>query len=252
MAHVITIANQKGGVGKSTTALCISELLKREGLRVLLVDLDMQGNSSYINDVNLKDSLSIREVFLGANTKEAIIDGKFTKIIRSSPDINNIQDSIRSTGREYILREALQNVHAEFDYIIIDTAPSLAITTVNAFTASNQVIIPIYPDIFSVMGLMNLSNAIEEVRRYTNPTLGETRILFTRYVAKGIMSQKVKAITEQGADEFGFNPYETKIRECVRVSKAQFAKESMFDDKALSTSALDYIALVGNEILGGK
>ncbi|MDD3365341.1 MAG: AAA family ATPase, partial [Syntrophomonas sp.] len=189
MSRIITIATQKGGTGKTTTTHALGVGLIERGYKVLFIDLDPQGNLSYILQTEELKS-TIYEVLTGkTKARDAIQHQQCGDIIPSSPALARANLELKNTGKEYRLKETLQPIKDDYDYIIIDTPPSLGLLTINALTASDSVIIPSQADIFSLQGIGQLYSTIETIKKYTNPDLSIEGILLTRHNSRSILSR---------------------------------------------------------------
>ncbi len=181
MAKVISVSNQKGGVGKTTTTGAVAAGFKLKGYKVLCVDLDPQSNLSFSSGAETEDCPTIYEILKGeAKSSFSIQKMSSFDIISSNILLSGIELEFTQTGREYLLKEALNTVKDKYDYIFIDTPPALSILTVNAFTASDYIIIPMLADIFSLQGIAQLSETIDRVRRYCNPNVKVEGIVLTK------------------------------------------------------------------------
>lgn len=245
MKEIITVINQKGGVGKSTTAQNIGAGIKQlHKKRVLFIDLDAQGNLSYSLGAN-PNSLSAIDVLLGnCEIKEAIQETPQGDLIRSNTDLSNIETYLKNTGKEYKLKEALETVLSDYDYIIIDTPPSLGLLSVNALTASTGVIIPSQADIFSLQGIGQLAKTIEAVKKYCNPTLFIKGIVLTRYSARSVLSRDIAEMLETTAKQLQTKLYKTTIREGIAIKESQINVMSIFEYAPKSNPAIDYKHLI--------
>lgn len=244
----IAIINQKGGVGKSTTAAAVGAGLSLKGHRVLFIDLDAQGNLSYTLEAATNGN-TIIDVLQGAvSPEEAVQHTAQADIIAGSPSLAGADTVITATGKEYRLREALEKISGNYDYCIIDTPPALGILTINALTACNGAIIPAQADIYSLQGISQLYNTIETVKKYCNPVLKINGIVLTRFSSRAIISREVAEMIDQTAAQFQTKLYNTKIRECTAIKEAQAMQQNIFDYAPKSNAAADYTELV-NEIL---
>lgn len=244
----ITIINQKGGVGKSTTALAIGAGLSIKGYKVLYVDLDAQGNLSYTLNADIRGYNSLGVLERPKTIKEEIQRLNNVDILASTPNLAGADNIINQTGKEYRLKEALELVADIYDYCIIDTPPALGVVTINALTASTGAIIPAQSDIYSLQGISQLNQTIEAVKRYCNPNLFIMGIVLTRYNKRAIIRREVAEMLEVIAKELDTKLYNTKIRECTALVEAQAMKEDIYTYAPKSNATADYMALV-NEIL---
>jgi chromosome partitioning protein len=248
--EVIAVINQKGGVGKSTTAHAIGAGLTLKGHRVLYVDLDAQGNLSYTLRADT-NGLTAMELLQGRNTQAAIQRTAQGDIIASSPSLAGADTIITAVGKEYRLREALEPLKKNYDYCIIDTPPALGILTINALTACNGAIIPAQADIYSLQGISQLHTTIETVKQYCNPALTIKGIVLTRYNSRAIISREVADMIEQTAGQLQTKLYKAKIRECTAIKEAQATQQDIYSYAPRSNATADYTALIV-EILGGE
>ena len=249
MKQIIAITNQKGGVGKSTTAQAMGAGLQQEGYKVLFVDLDAQGNLSYTLGSD-GGGYSILDVLRKeARADQAIQHTTGGDLIASSPSLSGADILLDQTGKEYRLKEALDLIQARYDYIILDTPPALGILTVNALTACTWAIIPAQADTYSLQGIAQLYNTIDAVRRYCNPTLIVKGILLTRHGGRTILSRDMADMIGDAAKMLGTTLFTTTIRENVAVKESQACRQDIFTYAPKSNAAQDYSALI-NELLG--
>lgn len=246
---VLAVINQKGGVGKSTTALAIGAGLTLKGFSVLYVDLDAQGNLSYTLGATTQGYNAIGVLQRPETAKEEIQHTGQGDIIASSPSLAGADAAIIETGKEYRLREALESISGDYDYCIIDTPPALGILTINALVACKGVIIPAQADIYSLQGISQLNSTIEAVKRYCNKDLSIMGIVLTRYSSRSIISREVAEMLEQTAEQLNTKLYKAKIRECTAIKEAQATKQNIFNYAPKSNATADYKALV-EEIIG--
>jgi len=243
MSYVIAIINQKGGVGKSTTAHALATGLTLRGFRVLAIDMEPQGNLSYSFGAE-PEGLSVFDLLNGHPAGDTIQRTMQGEIIASATSLNGADISFIETGKEYRLREALLPIKSNFDYIVIDTPPALGILAINALTAADGAIVPALADIFSVQGIGQLYSTITAVRRYTNPQLVVLGILLTRYSSRSILARDIAEMLEDTAKELQSNVFNARIREAVAVREAQASQQSLFAYAAKSTAAQDYQELI--------
>lgn len=246
--HIIAIINQKGGVGKSTTADAIGAGLQLRGNSVLYIDLDAQGNLSYAKQA--EPAPTVYQVLTRElRAADAIQRTERASILASDPALSGADMAINMTGKEYRLREGLRTVQ-DFDYCIIDTPPALGILTVNALTACTGVIIPAQADVYSMHGIGQLYDTIQAVQQYCNPELTIMGIVLTRFQPRTIVSREITEVMADTARRFGTRLYQSRIRECVVIKEAQIEQTDIFTYAPRSNAAADYAALV-DEIIGG-
>ena len=244
----VSVINQKGGVGKSTTAEMLISALSLKGFKVLAIDLDAQGNLSYSLAANL-DSPTILEVLTEEISAKDAIKKARADVISSNKALAGADAFIADTGKEYRLKEALEKIAKNYDFCIIDTPPALGILTINALTASDSVIIPAQADIYSLQGIENLEETIKAVKKYCNPNLKIEGILLTRYNTRTILSREVSEMAEKLAEKLETKLFKAKIRDAVAVKEAQISQESLFKYAPKSNVTKDYEGFI-NEFLG--
>lgn len=238
--EVITIALQKGGTAKTTTAQTLGVGLHKMGYKVLFIDLDSQGSLSYSLNATTQNK-GIYGALKGiVDVKETIVHTERGDVIPGTDDLAGIDGELTATGKEYKLKELLEPIKKEYDFIIIDTPPALGILSVNALTASDSVIIPVQADIFSLQGVGQLYDTIQAVQRYTNPDLKVKGLLLCRYNARSVLTRDLTALIENTAQELGTKVFETKIRECIALKEAQAMQTNIFDYAPNSNAAKDY------------
>src|SRR5881409_4020177 len=202
LGRVISFANQKGGVAKTTTTLNLGVALKEKGHEVLLVDLDPQGNLTMSQGWNPEEIERVAEVDVAV----------------SSIDLAGAELALSSMiGRERALEKALVSVKAKYDYILIDTPPSLGLLTINALVASNGVIVPVQCEYLSLRGLVQLENTLSMIRENLNPDVGIEGILATMYDSRTLHSREALEILEEN---FGNLVFKTRIRKTIRYAEA--------------------------------
>lgn len=233
----ITIAQQKGGTGKTTTAHAIGAGLREQGKRVLSVDLDAQANLSYIMGAKL-DGLTVLDVLKGTAAAAAIQKTDGGNIIPGTPFLAGA-DAMFS-GKVYALAEALKPIAKRFDFCVIDTPPALGALTVAALTAADSVIIPCLPDVLSIQAIGQISETIEGIRSTCNPKLKTAGILLTRYTQRQKLTKDTETILERAAEGIGTRLFKTRIRETVSIREAQAMGMSIYAYSPRSAGAIDY------------
>ncbi len=245
----IAIINQKGGVGKSTTALAIGAGITLRGHSVLYIDLDAQGNLSYSIGADTQGYNAFGVLERPETIRSEIQHTPQGDIIASSPRLAGADKLLEATGKEYRLKEALETLKDLYDYCIIDTPPALGILTINALTACTGAIIPAQADIYSLQGISQLNSTIETVRKYCNPDLSIMGIVLTRFNARSTIRREVAEMLEDTAKKLNTKLYASRIRECVSIVEAEAVRKSIYSYAPRSNATKDYKALV-NEILG--
>ena len=245
MSITITVSNQKGGVGKTTTSAALISGLYREGKRVLGIDLDPQGNLGFCLGAGMASPHTVLDVMKGVvPVHKALVRCEYGDLLVSDITLStNGLDGIR-TNREFILRDAIKPVMDFYDYIVIDTPPALNLLTVNAYSVSNFLIIPMASDILSLVGLAQLKETIESVRSSFNPGLNVLGILLTRFNPRTLLSRDVLEMAGQLAAQIHSRVFDTKIRSGVAIAEAPAHGESIFSYNPRSAAVKDYLAFL--------
>lgn len=221
MGKVISIANQKGGVGKTTTAVNLSASLAKKNKRVLLIDTDPQGNATSGVGVDKSVQYSVYDVLVDGVEIENTIQNTSIKNLDVCPSNINLAGAevqlVSVQQREYRLKERLEKIKDEYDYIIIDCPPSLGIVTLNAFTASDSVLIPIQCEYYALEGLGQLINTVNLVKKRMNKSLSIEGALLTMYDARTNLSNQV---VKEVKNYFDTKVYKTVIPRNVKLSEA--------------------------------
>jgi chromosome partitioning protein len=239
--NCISIINQKGGVGKSTTALALGAGLTRIGFKVLYIDLDAQGNLTYALGASRDTGLTAFEVLTKRiEIHDVIQSTPQGDIIPASPALAGADTVINEVGKEYRLREALGFIKGTYHYVVIDTPPALGILTINALTACKRIIIPAQADIFSLQGIGQLHSTIKTVKRYCNPYLKVEGILLTRFNSRAVLSRDVAQMIDQAAKQLRTRLFRTTIREAIVVKEAQAMQQDIFSYAPQGKATEDY------------
>ncbi|MBA7525333.1 Sporulation initiation inhibitor protein Soj [subsurface metagenome] len=240
---IITIANQKGGVGKSTTAFNLGSALNRGGKKILLIDLDSQTDLSTSLGISENIEYTINDIFKGKSIKNIITKlENGLHIIPASKELTGTQMSLKKGD---VLVWALEDVRSRYEYIIIDTAPSMSILNVNALIASQMVIIALEPEYLALRGLRDFLNTIKLLDDKFNVKSPIIKILITKYDQRKILHREV---SESIKKHFKDNLLKTKIRTCVKLAEAPSHFKDIFDYAPSSHASEDYNQL-SKEIL---
>ena len=242
MGKVISVANQKGGVGKTTTTVNLSTLLAKKGKKVLLIDTDPQGNATSGLGITKELELSVYDILVGDTTFEETVQDTAVKNLKICPSNISLAGAevelVSMMSREQRLKVKLDEVKDQYDYVLIDCPPSLGLVTLNAFTASDSVLIPVQCEYFALEGLGQLLNTVNLVKKHLNKSLEIEGALLTMYDARtNLSNQVVKEVKKY----FENKVYKTVIPRNVRLSEAPSygMPISLYDARSKGAKAYD-------------
>ena len=237
---IISVINQKGGTGKTTTAINLGSALHKEGKKVLLVDLDPQANLSYSLDV-VEPKLTLSDLFTGGGElQETIVNREGLDVLPGSNELVDVEISlIGQENREQFLRQILEDAEG-YDFILIDCPPSLSLLTVNALTASDEVVIPLQMEVLTLQGLSQILATIEKIKATSNPKLKVKGIVIVMYDQRRKLSQEIQEYLTQNVAE---RIFDTRIRLNVKLAEAPSFGKSILSYDSSSYGAKDYSAL---------
>ena len=253
MSKIIAVANQKGGVAKTTSTGAIAAGLRLRGFPVLAIDIDPQGNLSDSVNANIISAPTIYELLRReADAADVVQKLDVFDIIPANIMLAGMEQELLSqTGKEHRLSEVVSPIAHQYDYILIDTPPSLGVLTINALTFADEVLVPTTAGIFATQGIKQLSDTVENVKKYCNSKIHIKGILLTRYNPRAIISQDIKELTESLATHIKAPIFNSYIRNSIVVEEAQANKLDIFAYKGKSTVADDYSAFIDEYLQGG-
>jgi chromosome partitioning protein len=240
MSKVISISNHKGGVGKTTSALNIGAGLNKLGKKVLLIDLDPQANLSQSLGIVDQDK-NIYGAIRGEYKLQPINIIKGLDLIPSTLDLSGAEVELSGeAGREYILKELIDPIKKQYDYVIIDSPPSLGLLTINSFTASDEVLIPLQAQYLAIQGLTKLVEVVDKIKKRLNKSLKVGGVFITQYDNRKVLNRDVVDTIQA---HFKSGVFKTKIRDNVALAEAPTQRVDIFRYQPKSKGAEDYLAL---------
>ena len=252
--RIFTVANQKGGVGKTTTTVNVAAALAMGGLRVLVIDLDPQGNASTALGVEHRESAGVYEVLMGnaqmADVVQKVAGFPVLDCVSSNTSLANAEINLVSmVARELQLKEAIESISVNYDYIFIDCPPSLGLLTINAFAASKELLIPIQTEYYALEGLSQLLETYGVVKKRLNPNLNLSTIVLTMFDSRTRLSNDVAANVRS---HFPNELIDIPIPRAVRVSEAPSYNQTVMTYDPLSPGAIAYMQVAREIAERGK
>lgn len=245
MARVIAIANQKGGVGKTTTAVSLATGLKKLGHKTLLIDTDSQCNSTDTYRAKIEDTATLYDVLFG-NEKafDSIQETETGHILPSDPLMREAEQRFpNDNSRSFLLREVCEDLESHFDFIIIDTPPTIGVVLSNVLTYAHELVVPVTCDRYGLAGIDLLTKTITSAKKYTNPNLKITGMLMIKYADRLRICKEISSKLPSVAEMFNTIVFESKIRESVACRESQSFRQSIHEYDPTSTTSLDYMKL---------
>ncbi len=240
MGIVISLLNHKGGVGKTTSAINLGAGLVELGQRVLLIDLDPQANLTISLGIP-RQKFTIYEALRGESDLVPYNHRPNLDVVTSSLDLSGAEmELINEAGREYILRELINQVADNYDYILLDCPPSLGLLTLNALTSSRYVLIPLQAEFLAVQGLAKIKQVIDKVRMRLNKQLEMAGVVATMYDSRRVLNRDVVDTIHK---YFGDKVFKTYIRDTVALAEAPAQRKDIFQYSPKSNGATDYLEL---------
>lgn len=252
MGKIIAITNQKGGVGKTTTATTMAGALQRRGFKVLLVDCDQQCNSSDTYRAEIAGAATLYDLLFEpvSEPSEMVQHTACGDILAADPLLREADKHLDGVSGTFRMRERLEPLKAEYDFIILDTPPQIGVMLTNALTAADELVVPITADRYGVQGLTQLYETIADIKKYTNAALKVDGLLLVKYTWRTRLSKSLHVAVRKIAEQFGTKVYETTIRESTKTREAQTERVSLYEYAPSCTTAVDYTNFV-NEYLKG-
>ena len=254
MAITFVVANQKGGIGKTTTATTLASILGRKK-KTLLIDADPQGNSTNTYEAQIEDTATLYDVMVDSDKlplKDAIQHMPTGDIVASDPLLSKAEKMLDGDVEGlYRLKDAVEALD-EYDYIVIDTAPSMNVILYNCLIAADQVVIPVTADSYALQGLMQLRDTIKAVQRRQNPGLTIAGLLLIKFSGRSNLEKNVQEYLQELSEKMETKVFKTAIRECVKTKEALSKKKMLIDYAPKCTTMEDYNAFTKELLKGVK
>ncbi len=243
---VFVVANQKGGIGKTTTATNLAGILSKRA-KTLLIDADPQGNSTSTYQAQVKDVATLYDVMIDSDKlpiDEAIQHMENGDIVASDPLLSKAEKMLDGDVEGfYRLKDALDELDG-YEYVVIDTAPSLNVIMYNCLIAADEVIIPLTADAYARQGISQLNDTIMAVKRRQNPSLKVAGLLLVKYAGRSNLERTTREEISEQAKQMGTKLFDTAIRECVKTKEAQEKKKLLIDYAPKCNTMIDYMEFV--------
>lgn len=242
---IVTIAAQKGGVSKTSTAAAISQALTYKGKSTLLIDLDAQRSASLIYGADEAGTGGSYSLIMGnAAAEDLIQETPAGNIIPASPLLDRLDIELNNKpGRDSFLKAAIEPLKGRYDFIVIDTPPGLGTCLVQALTACDMAIIPLLCDPQALQGLHQVTETIRQVKKYCNPALRIGGVVITQYRKQARLTRQYEALIAEQCKEMGLYLADARIRNAIALQEAQACRESLYSYNAKSNPAIDYMQL---------
>ena len=252
MTQIITVTNQKGGVGKTTTTSALICGLSQRGARVLGIDLDPQGNLGFHLGLDIGSGQTVYDVLAGhTRITEAIVPTRYGDILPSDIMLSPAEVEFTAPRREFMLAQQLDIVRDNYDFVIIDTPPALGILTINAYVASTGLIVPMEAEVLSLVGISQIRDTVEAVKTSFNPNLKVLGVLLNKYNPRLTLSREILDLAEEVARQLGSKVFDSKIRRGVQVAMAPAHGQSVMTYAPDSNPAYDLRRVI-DEVAGDR